>query len=81
MTIPEPVRKRDYNHYGVPIYNKQELAVIRKEILSRPCKSCGARARSRCKNPDGTKMASGTCHIGRLPKGFDSLKIANDSNP
>ncbi len=79
---------RRTNSHGVPIWNDHELAIINAEILSRPCPVCKAVKGKRCFEIeyggigfvyDSRRkfMRSGSCHMGRLPKRFDSVEVVD----
>lgn len=83
--------ERKYNNLtGVPIFNDMEKSLLHAELISRPCKACGAKTGFKCLAGrwDGKKMVynkkdglmdDGKVHMGRLPTGFDSEKAVDDA--
>ncbi len=79
---------RKLNSSGVPIFNDMERALLHADLMSRPCHVCGAKIGEACVvgewNGKSTyinrsiKMKAGTCHMGRLPKKFNS-EVAVDA--
>jgi hypothetical protein len=82
---------RKYNNLtGIPIFNDMERALLHAELISRPCKVCGAKTGFLCRqgkwngtksvyNAKDPKMEAGRVHMGRLPAGFDSEKAVDEA--
>lgn len=74
--------RKFYSASGVPIFNEEEKAFLHADMISRPCKPCGAKAGKLCiLNAEAkTKMKPGTVHMGRLPDGYDTLTVVEGRN-